>query len=53
MKTKYVCGFLFDMAFKHVALINKVRPDWQKGKLNGIGGKVEPSSPDIPCSSRR
>ncbi|HKZ40549.1 MAG TPA: NUDIX domain-containing protein [Candidatus Hodarchaeales archaeon] len=42
MKTKYVCGFLFDMAFKHVALINKVRPDWQKGKLNGIGGKVEP-----------
>ena len=24
-----------------VALIHKVKPPWQKGKLNGIGGKME------------
>jgi 8-oxo-dGTP diphosphatase len=39
--TEYVCGFLFDPTFKTVALITKNKPDWQKGKLNGIGGKIE------------
>lgn len=37
---RYVLGFLFDND-NHVWLINKTKPDWQKGKLNGIGGKVE------------
>jgi 8-oxo-dGTP diphosphatase len=41
--TKYVCGFLFDSTFKTVALITKNKPEWQKGKLNGIGGKIEGS----------
>lgn len=41
--TIYVLGFLFNMTGDHVALIRKNKPDWQKGKLNGIGGKVEPS----------
>lgn len=35
----YVCGFMF--ANNHVLLIKKLRPDWQCGKLNGIGGEVE------------
>jgi 8-oxo-dGTP diphosphatase len=39
---KYVLGFIFDQARDHVLLINKLRPAWQCGKLNGIGGKVEP-----------
>lgn len=39
----YVLGFLFSPDKKHVALIRKNKPDWQKGKLNGIGGKIEPS----------
>jgi len=40
--TKYmVVGFLFRNGFKEVALIQKQKPEWQKGKLNGIGGKVE------------
>lgn len=39
MKT-YVCGFAFGDDGK-VALIQKARPDWQKGLLNGIGGHVE------------
>lgn len=35
----YVVGFLFDRG--KVALIRKVRPNWQKGRLNGIGGHIE------------
>lgn len=41
MKTKYVVGFMFDSSFENVALIRKTKPEWQAGKLNGIGGKVE------------
>lgn len=50
VKTCYVVGFLFmpDIPSRHnpfqgweVALIRKNRPNWQKGSLNGIGGKIE------------
>ncbi len=41
----YVAGFLFrdngHNPGQDVALIQKLRPAWQKGKLNGIGGKIE------------
>ncbi len=37
----YVCGFLFSPCGGLVVLIEKNRPAWQAGKLNGIGGKVE------------
>ncbi len=37
----YVVGFIFDFERKKVLLINKLKPEWQAGKLNGIGGKVE------------
>lgn len=37
---KYVCGFMFDTD-GDVLLIEKVRPDWQAGKLNGIDGRIE------------
>ncbi len=37
----YVAGFAFDQDLDRVVLIEKVKPDWQKGKLNGVGGKVE------------
>lgn len=39
--TKYVVGFMFDPKEYGVLLIKKKKPDWQKGKLNGIGGKIE------------
>lgn len=39
--TNYCCGFMFDIERSRVALIRKVRPDWQAGKLNGIGGHIE------------
>jgi 8-oxo-dGTP diphosphatase len=37
----YVCGFLFDRNFENILLIRKNRPEKQKGRLNGVGGKVE------------
>lgn len=39
--TKYVLGFIFDSYAEKVLLIEKQRPNWQAGKLNGIGGKIE------------
>lgn len=36
----YVLGFAFDSTLNSVALIEKKRPNWQAGKFNGIGGKV-------------
>jgi 8-oxo-dGTP diphosphatase len=39
---KYVTGFMFDHALERVALIRKTKPAWQAGKLNGIGGKIDP-----------
>lgn len=37
--TTYVCGFLH--VGDEVLLIQKKRPDWQAGLLNGVGGHVE------------
>ena len=37
----YVVGFAFNRKADHVVLIHKDRPEWQKGFLNGVGGKVE------------
>lgn len=32
---------MFNYSVDHVALIRKEKPVWQKGRLNGIGGKIE------------
>ena len=40
---RYVCGFIISTDLKKVALIEKNRPKWQQGYLNGIGGKIENS----------
>lgn len=47
MTKQYVLGFAFDADRQNVVLIEKQRPDWQKGQMNGIGGKVEPSDASI------
>lgn len=39
---QYVLGFAFSKESGEVALILKNRPAWQQGRLNGIGGKIEP-----------
>lgn len=38
--TEYVAGFMFDA--DRVALVVKNRPAWQAGRMNGIGGHIEP-----------
>lgn len=38
---KYCVGFMFSDDQNKVALIRKNKPEWQAGKLNGIGGSVE------------
>jgi hypothetical protein len=38
----WVLGFLFSEDLEHVVLLQKTHPDWQSGRLNGIGGKIEP-----------
>lgn len=45
----YVLGFMFDETLDKVILIKKNRPDWQKGLLNGVGGKIEPD--EFPCDA--
>lgn len=42
-KTQYVLGFWFLGAASNamVTLIQKVKPEWQAGLLNGVGGKIE------------
>lgn len=37
----YVCGFMCSWDLQNFLLIRKTHPEWQKGKLNGIGGKIE------------
>jgi len=38
---EYVAGFMFSHDNSYLGLIKKTKPEWQKGKLNGIGGKIE------------
>lgn len=40
---RYVVGFLFSADGNRVVLVLKSKPAWQRGRLNGVGGKVEPS----------
>ncbi len=37
----YCLGFLFNIDRDSVLLIEKQKPPWQKGKLNGVGGLIE------------
>jgi 8-oxo-dGTP diphosphatase len=48
----YACGFLFSLDRGRVLLIRKRRPAWQAGKLNGVGGKIEPGE-SPPQAMRR
>jgi len=48
--TVYVAGFLFEN--DHVWLVEKKKPEWQKGSLNGIGGKVEHGEAPIVAMKR-
>jgi 8-oxo-dGTP diphosphatase len=49
---RYVLGFAFNEAQTHVALIRKLRPDWQAGKWNGIGGHIEEGESPVEAMAR-
>lgn len=52
MATHYVLGFAFSPTKDRVVLLEKSKPDWQRGKLNGVGGKVEPGESGIEAMVR-
>jgi 8-oxo-dGTP pyrophosphatase MutT (NUDIX family) len=49
---RYVCGFLFGNFLDEVMLIRKTKPEWQAGKVNGIGGKVNPYEKPVGAMRR-
>ena len=49
---QYVVGLLFTEDHKRVVLLHKARPEWQRMKWNGPGGKVEEGETSPECMSR-
>ena len=49
---QYVAGLMFSPDLDHVVLIEKQKPDWQKGKYNAIGGKIEKGETPIRAMVR-
>lgn len=40
-KQEYVLGISLSVDRRKILLIRKLSPEWQRGLLNGIGGKIE------------
>lgn len=51
-KKLYTVGFVFTNGNKDVLLVRKLKPLWQAGRLNGIGGKFEPGETAAQCIYR-
>lgn len=49
---RYVVGFAFTKDLKRVLLINKNKPEWQKGFLNGVGGKIKSNETPLKAMQR-
>lgn len=49
---RYVAGFMFDFSRSSVALIRKTHPEWQRGLLNGIGGRIQPGESQNEAMTR-
>ena len=50
---RYCVGFAFKADIPgYVYLIKKKRPEWQKGKLNGVGGKIEENETPLEAMVR-
>lgn len=47
----WVVGFVFKNR-SEVALVTKNRPEWQKGRLNGVGGKIEEGETSVEAMRR-
>lgn len=51
--THYVLGFAFTEDGNKVILIEKQKPEWQKGLYNGVGGKIEGDDASGPDAMQR
>lgn len=49
---RFVVGFAFTQMLDKVLLVMKLRPEWQKGFLNGIGGKIEEGETSLEAMHR-
>jgi len=52
MKEDMVVGFIFSQDKKSVYLIRKEHPEWQNGRLNGIGGHIENGEKSVDAMKR-
>src|ERR1700733_11050740 len=52
MYQEYATGFLFNTNRTKVVLLEKIKPMWQRGRLNGVGGKVEPGESALVAMRR-
>lgn len=50
--TRYVLGFMFRDHAESVVLMRKLRPEWQSGLLNGVGGKIEEGESELTAMIR-
>jgi 8-oxo-dGTP diphosphatase len=48
----YTVSFIFTPDFSQVLLVHKLAPEWQIGKLNGVGGKIEEGETPLACIVR-
>lgn len=48
----FVLGLAFDHDRSKMVMMRKSRPAWQAGKLNGIGGKIDPGEQPIDAMIR-
>jgi 8-oxo-dGTP diphosphatase len=49
---RYVLGFCFGPSLRTVVLIRKTRPEWQAGRLNGVGGHIEDGETPLAAMKR-
>jgi len=49
---RLVVGYIFDLEMNQVILIKKIKPEFMAGKLNGVGGKVEPGEDYLEAMRR-
>ena len=52
IQEKYTVAFIFNTTMSKVLLVHKQKPEWQLGKVNGIGGKYEEGETGEQCIQR-
>ena len=48
----YVLGFVVNVDESKILLVEKQKPDWQRFRWNGIGGKIEPKESPFEAMDR-